>query len=123
MPRAPRPSPLMRAAAGVLADARGGAAGHLPAAGSGGPASRARPVALPRLAPPGGWQLTAAHVDHGLRGAEGASERAAVAAVAASLGVALVHRRLALKPGSGLEVRARRARRRALVSMAAEVGA
>jgi tRNA(Ile)-lysidine synthase len=37
--------------------------------------------------------------------------------------VALVDRTLALDPGSGLEVRARRARRRALVAMAEQVGA
>src|SRR5262249_28641844 len=123
MPRAPRPSPLLRAAAGVLEDARVGPADHVLAAVSGGPDSIALLVALAELARPGGWHVTAAHVDHGLRGEEGASERAAVAAVAASLGVALVDRRLALERGSGLEGRARRARRRALVSMAAEVGA
>jgi tRNA(Ile)-lysidine synthase len=80
-------------------------------------------VALREVAREGGWRVTAAHVDHGLRGAEGAAERDAVAAVATSLGVALVERRLALLPGAGLETRARRARRRALVSMAQEVGA
>ena len=123
MSRAPRPSPLLRAAARVLRDAGVGPADHLLVAVSGGPDSIALLVALAELARTGGWQVTAAHVDHGLRGPEGASERTAVAAVAASLGVALVDRQLALEPGSGLEVRARRARHRALVSMAEEVAA
>ena len=123
MGRAPRPSPLLRAAARVLRDAGVGPADHLLVAVSGGPDSIALLVALAELARTGGWQVTAAHVDHGLRGPEGASERTAVAAVAASLGVALVDRQLALEPGSGLEVRARRARHRALVSMAEEVAA
>ena len=80
MPRAPRPSPLLRAAAGVLADAGVAPADHLLAAVSGGPDSIALLVALAELARPGGWHVTAAHVDHGLRGEEGASERAAAGA-------------------------------------------
>src|SRR5262249_17338922 len=75
------------------------------------------------LAPARGWGLTAAHVDHGLRGVEGAADRDAVARVAARLGVPLVERTLALDPGAGLEARARRARLRALATMAAPVGA
>ncbi len=123
MARAPRPSPLLHAAARALQDAQVRPADHLLVAVSGGPDSIALLVALAELARTGGWRVTAAHVDHGLRGPEGATERAAVATVAASLGVALVERRLALTPGSGLEVRARRARRRALVSMAEQAGA
>ena len=80
-------------------------------------------AALGELAREGAWRMTAAHVDHGLRGAEGAAERNAVATVAAALDVPLVERRLTLTTGAGVETRARRARRRALVSMAQEVGA
>ena len=67
--------------------------------------------------------MTAAHVDHGLRGAEAAVDRDAAAALATRAGVPFVERRLALAPGTGLEARARRARHRALVTMAREVGA
>src|SRR5262245_7005354 len=123
MGRGSRTSTLLRDVARALRDARVAAGEHLLAAVSGGPDSMALLVALREVAQERGWRVTAAHVDHGLRGAEGAAERDAVAAVAASLGVALVERRLALLPGAGLETRARRARRRALVSMAQEAGA
>jgi tRNA(Ile)-lysidine synthase len=102
----------------------GGARGeHLLVAVSGGPDSTALLLALAELAPERGWRLTAAHVDHGLRGAEAAADRDCAARAAVRAGVPLVERRLALAPGSALEARARRARYRALVAMAREAGA
>ncbi len=96
---------------------------HLLVAVSGGPDSTALLLALASLAPAHGWRLTAAHVDHGLRGADGATDRDLVARLAADLGVALVERRLVLDPGAGVEARARRARHRALAALAAASGA
>jgi len=116
--------PLERAVASALDAPPGVARGeHLLVAVSGGPDSTALLVALAELAPERGWSLTAAYVDHGLRGAESAVDREVVARVAAAGGVPLVERRLALAAGSALEARARRARHRALVAMAGEVGA
>ena len=116
--------PLERAVAAALDAPPGVARGeHVLVATSGGPDSTALLLALAELAAERGWRLTAAHVDHGLRGAESAVDRAAAARVAARAGVPLIERRLALAQGSALEERARRARHRALVAMAAEVGA
>ena len=117
-------SPVLRAVADALAAPPAVAAGeHLLVAVSGGPDSTALLLAIAALAPAHGWQVTVAHVDHGLRGPEGIADRATVARLAAELGLPLVERRLALARGTGLEVRARRARLRALVAMAAESGA
>jgi tRNA(Ile)-lysidine synthase len=122
--RGSRGSPLKRAIAAALAAAPAVAPGeHLLVATSGGPDSSALLLALAELAPQHGWRLTAAHVNHGLRGAEAAIDRDVAALVAARAGVPLVERRLALRRGSALEARARRARHRALVAMAVEVGA
>src|SRR5262249_43116152 len=96
---------------------------HLLAAVSGGPDSTALLVALLDLAPSRRLTITAAHVDHGLRGAESADDAARVAALAGRLGVPFAMRAVALAPGAGVEARARRARYRALGAMAAEVGA
>ena len=96
---------------------------HLLVAVSGGPDSTALLVALVELAPSRRLTLTAAHVDHGLRGAESADDAARVAELAGRLGVPLVSRALALAPGAGLEARGRRARYRALAAMAAEARA
>src|SRR5581483_8036906 len=60
---------------------------HLLVAVSGGPDSTALLVGLAELAAERGLQLTAAHVDHALRGAESAREGEAVAAVARRLGI------------------------------------
>jgi tRNA(Ile)-lysidine synthase len=110
--------------AGALATPPAVAAGeHLLVAVSGGPDSMALLLALAALAPAHRWQVTAAHVDHGLRGAEGVADRETVARLAADLGVPLVVRRLVLAPGAGLEARARQARLRALVALAADTGA
>jgi tRNA(Ile)-lysidine synthase len=116
--------PLERAVASALDAPPGVARGeHLLVAASGGPDSTALLVTLAELAPERGLRLTAAYVDHGLRGGESVVDRAVVARVAADASVPLVERRLALAPGSALEARARRARHRALVAMAGEVGA
>src|SRR5262245_17183350 len=123
MPRGPRPSPLLRGVARSLRDARLRDGEHLLVAASGGPDSMALLVALAELAPEGRWRMTVAHVDHGLRGSEGTVERDAVAAIAARLGAPFTERRLEIERGAGLETRARRARRRALVAMAQEAGA
>lgn len=96
---------------------------HLLVACSGGPDSTALLAALADVAPASGWQLTAAHLDHGLRGAESRADAAAVEALAARLGVACVVRALAVGAGSNLEARARQARQRALAAIAGQVGA
>lgn len=115
-----RGSPLLRAVARALAEPPVTAGEHLLAAASGGPDSTALLLALAALAPARGWRVTAAHVDHGLRGAESAADRDEVARLADALGVAFVERRIVLDPGPGLEARARRARLGALGALAAE---
>jgi tRNA(Ile)-lysidine synthase len=92
---------------------------HLLVAVSGGPDSTALLVALVELASSRGLTVTAAHVDHGLRGMESADDAARVAELAGRVGVPFVSRAVALTPGSNLEARARRARYRALAAMAA----
>ncbi|HZP43749.1 MAG TPA: tRNA lysidine(34) synthetase TilS [Candidatus Binatia bacterium] len=96
---------------------------HVLVAVSGGPDSTALLAALAALAPAHGLRVTAGHVDHGLRGAESAREAREVAALAARLGTAALVRRVTLAAGANLEARARRARYRALLAMAAEAGA
>jgi tRNA(Ile)-lysidine synthase len=76
---------------------------------SGGPDS----LALLALAVVAGVQVTAIHVDHGLR-SESASEAALVEKAARYFGAAFVSRRVAIAPGPNLEARARRARYDAL---------
>jgi tRNA(Ile)-lysidine synthase len=90
---------------------------------SGGPDSSALLAALAELGPARGLVLTAGHVDHGLRGEEGAGDRDAAGALAARLGVPFVARAVAVAPGPGLEAGARRARHRALAALADEAGA
>ena len=87
---------------------------------SGGADSIALLDALIRLAPPRGWNLAAAHVDHGLR-PESAAEAAVVEAAAQGLPV---HRlRVQVASGGSLQDQARRARIAALHRCAAEAGA
>ncbi len=115
---------LVRRLAAALAAPGGPAAGeHLLVAVSGGPDSTALLAALAELAPRRGLRLTAAHVDHGLRGAEGAAEAERVAALATRLGVPFVRRAVPVSAGPDLEARARRARYQALARLAGEVGA
>lgn len=116
--------PLVRKLAAAL-DATGGLGRgeHLLVAVSGGPDSTALLAALVELAPERGLVLTAGHVDHGLRGAESAADRAAVEALGAALGVRVLTRAVQLHAGAGLEARARQARYRALGEMAEAIGA
>jgi len=115
---------LVRRLAAALATPDGPAAGeHLLVAVSGGPDSTALLVALAELAPARGLRLTAAHVDHGLRGAEGVAEADQVAALATRLGVLFVRRAAPVPAGPDLEARARRTRYQALARLAGEVGA
>jgi tRNA(Ile)-lysidine synthase len=120
----PGSPPLLRKLVEAL-DATGGPTRdeHLLVAVSGGPDSTALLAALAELAPARGLRLTAAHIDHGLRGAEGAREGTAVARLAARLGVAFVGRKTPVATGGDLEARARRARYIALRTIADEVGA
>jgi len=115
---------LLRKLATAL-DAPGGpvAGDHVLAAVSGGPDSTALVAGLAELAANRGLIVTAAYVDHGLRGAEGASEGIGVAALARQLGVGFVARAVLLAPGRALETRARQARYRALAVMATAMGA
>lgn len=92
-------------------------------AASGGPDSTALLAALAGLAPEHGFHVTAAHVEHGLRGAESAADRAAVDALAARVGVPCVVETAPVERGPNLEARARDARRHALARLARRVGA
>jgi tRNA(Ile)-lysidine synthase len=115
---------LLRAVDAALAAPPAVAAGeHVLVAVSGGPDSTALLAALAALAPERGWRLTAAHVDHGLRGAASDADRGAAAQVAASLAVPLWVRRVRVGAGGDLEARARRARLRALAAVAVECDA
>ncbi len=76
---------------------------------SGGPDSSA----LVALATEAGLEVTAWHVDHGLRPSSGAEAEAA-RAIAARLGAAFELRRVCVEPGPNLEARARDARYGAL---------
>ncbi len=66
-------------------------------------------LALLALAVAAGCQVTAYHVDHGLRPGS-AAESEVVAAAAAALGASVVSRRAAIAPGPNLEARARAGR-------------
>jgi tRNA(Ile)-lysidine synthase len=89
---------------------------------SGGADSTALLDALARLAPPRGWRLTVAHIDHGLR--EGSSSEArVVATLAEARGLAFRSIRVAVQPGGSLQDHARNARHAALRSEATRVGA
>jgi tRNA(Ile)-lysidine synthase len=114
---------LLRTLAAAL-DAPGApAAGeHLLVAVSAGPDSTALLAALTELAPPRRLRLTAAHVEHGLRGAEGAADAGRVRALAAALGVPCVARAVTVRAERASRPR-RAARYRALAGAAGEVGA
>jgi len=122
-PRAETPVLVRRLAAALAAPGGPGAGEHLLVAVSGGPDSTALLAALAELASGRGLGLTAAHVDHGLRGAEGAAEADAVAALATRLGVPFVRCAVTVSAGPDLEARARRARYQVLARVAQEVGA
>ncbi|HEY8338814.1 MAG TPA: tRNA lysidine(34) synthetase TilS, partial [Egibacteraceae bacterium] len=87
---------------------------------SGGPDSSALAHLVAEARPD--LRLVVGHVRHGLR--DDAADAGAAAAHAAALGLAYHERRVSVRrQGEGLEAAARRARYRALVGIAAEVGA
>jgi tRNA(Ile)-lysidine synthase len=92
------------------------------AACSGGPDSTALLDALARLAPPRGWQVTVAHVDHGLRNGS-AAEAEVVAALAAARGLVFRALRVQVGPGGSLQDRARTSRHQALRALAMDIRA
>ena len=90
---------------------------------SGGPDSMALLDALIRLAPPRGWHLEVAHVDHGLR-AGSSAEADIVEARTAGAGLTVRRLRVQVTPSGGsLQDRARTARLDALRTAARSVGA
>jgi tRNA(Ile)-lysidine synthase len=89
---------------------------------SGGPDSSALLDVLARLAPPRGWHLSVAHVDHGLRPGS-AAEAGAVARLAADRGIEFRALSVRVGAGSSLQDRARSARHLALRAEASRVGA
>jgi tRNA(Ile)-lysidine synthase len=95
---------------------------HVLIACSGGPDSTALVDALARLAPPRGWRLSVAHVDHGIRSGS-ASEADGVARLAGDRGLPFRALRVEVAAGPSLQDRARTARHRALRADAARVGA
>ena len=92
---------------------------------SGGPDSVALLHALRTLAARGGYCLTAAHLNHGLRGAESDRDEAFVRELCATLGVELIVERACDldRSAPNLEERAREARYAFLAAAAAGIGA
>ncbi|MBV9100262.1 MAG: tRNA lysidine(34) synthetase TilS [Candidatus Dormibacteraeota bacterium] len=89
---------------------------------SGGPDSSALLDVLARLAPPRGWRLAVAFVDHGLRpGSEEEGRR--VRELAAARGLPFSAVRLSVGQGPSLQARAREARYEGLTGVAAALGA
>lgn len=117
----PPTSSFLRALRAGLAPVAAGE--HLVVAASGGVDSSALLAGVAALAAAHGWQVTAVHVDHALRGAESDADRERVQTLAAALDVPCVVRAAAVRPGSAVEVSARRARYRALAAAAQELGA
>ena len=89
---------------------------------SGGPDSTALLDALARLAPPRGWRLSVAHVDHGLRPGSADEARASLAR-SPRRGSAVPRARVEVAAGGSLQDRARTARHAASRAEAARVGA
>lgn len=98
-------------------------AGPLLVACSGGADSLALLLAAAEVAPKLGWRLRVLHCEHGLRGRASAGDAAFVAALCARLGLPLRIFRGRLKPGPGMEARARAWRRACYRRAAAEEGA
>lgn len=110
-------------AGGVLPSGQPPPPGPLLVAVSGGGDSTALLHILHSLAPDRGWRLAAAHVDHGLRPDSG-RDADFVRGLAAELGLEFIQRRVEVRArGLSPEDAARRARRRALVEMADQIGA
>jgi tRNA(Ile)-lysidine synthase len=87
---------------------------HILVAVSGGADSVALLTVLHGLVPLWGFRLTAAHLDHGLRGADGLRDREFVEALAQELGYPCITDTGSLEPTGNLEARARSARYRFL---------
>jgi tRNA(Ile)-lysidine synthase len=116
---APVSSSFMRALEGALGRPDAPPSGsRVLVAVSGGPDSTALLAALAGLAPAHGLHVTAGHVEHGLRGAESAGDRAAVEALAAHVGVPCEIDAAPVARGANLEARARDARGHSLARMA-----
>ena len=96
---------------------------HVLIACSGGPDSSVMLDALARLAPPRGWHLSVAHVDHGIRSGSGCRGRARGAAGQRSAGCHSERSAVSVAAGASLQDRARSARHGALRAEAARVGA
>jgi tRNA(Ile)-lysidine synthase len=90
---------------------------------SGGPDSVALLAALAELSGPMRLSVGAAHVNHGLRGADSDRDQDAVALLAARLGLSLLTHRLDPAPAGNLEQWARDQRYRFLFTAAAGIGA
>jgi tRNA(Ile)-lysidine synthase len=114
----------VRRAIATAADRRGVVvpSEHVLIACSGGPDSSALLDALARLAPPRGWRLSVAHVDHGLRDGS-AAEAGLVARLAGDRGLEFRALSVRVATGASLQDRARVARHAALRAEAARVGA
>jgi tRNA(Ile)-lysidine synthase len=78
--------------------------------------------ALARLAPPRGWRLIVAHVDHGIRPGS-AAEAETVAALAEARGLPFQALKVHVTGGASLQDRARTARRVTLEAEARRAGA
>jgi tRNA(Ile)-lysidine synthase len=89
---------------------------------SGGPDSTALLDALARLAPPRGWRLIVAHVDHGIRPGS-AAEAETVAALAEARALPFRALKVHVTGGASLQDRARTARRVTLEAEARRAGA
>ncbi len=110
-----RPALALLRAAGYAENGRLG----LLVACSGGADSTALLALLALIAAAERLDLTAGHVDHGIR-VDSQRDAEHVVGLAAGLGVPCVQRRLELAAGSGLPARAREARRAALQAMAGD---
>jgi tRNA(Ile)-lysidine synthase len=109
---------LARFEAGLLAGAPRLKGRRLLAAVSGGADSMALLLLAKAAEGHLGYRLCAASADHGLRKASGAMDVALVRKACASLGIPFTSLKLRLKPGPGLEARAREARQAALARVA-----
>ncbi|HEY6380119.1 MAG TPA: tRNA lysidine(34) synthetase TilS [Candidatus Dormibacteraeota bacterium] len=120
--RGPAVTRLRRAVARALDHDRAIATGErVLVACSGGADSTALLDSLARLAPPRGFGLHVAHVDHGLR-AGSAAEADAVRALAAGRGLPFTALQVQVGPGASLQNRARSARHQALGDLADGLG-
>lgn len=95
---------------------------HILVAVSGGADSVALFAALHALSAAWELRLTAWHLDHGLRGPEGARDRAYVEALAQRFGHPVIVASTSIQPGANLEARARQVRYRLLEAAGCDAG-